>query len=528
MTEDGKQAATAGSALSAGAASLDKQMAKGAIWMVLARLIDRSIGLVSTVILARLLLPADFGLVAMATAILAMLELLGTFGFDIALIQNPSATRRHYDTAWTLNILLGVVIAAALLGIADTAAEFYGEPRLEPIITCLALAAFIQGFENIGTVAFRKEMRFNKEFNLLFAKKMVTFVVTIPLAIALRSYWALVVGIVVSRMASVVLTYWLQEYRPRFSLAARGELFHFGKWLVVSGLLNFLGNRSADFLVGKISGANELGLFNLSYEVSNLPTSDLIAPINRAIFPGYARKAADPASLKRSYLEVIALIAALGVPAGVGIAAVADLMVPVVLGPNWIKAVPVVVVLSFCGILLALKSNSHYVYLALGRPRIATLLGAIQVMLLLPMIALGSARNGAFGVAIGYLIAQAVFSPISLTVLRRALGLRFMDLFAAFYRPFIAAAVMFGGVRLVASGFDTTPYDGVALIVPLLACVAAGLGLYVVVLYLLWMIAGKPKGPEVQILDLRPEPRLLVRRQEKGPVQDHASVVSPN
>ncbi len=337
--------------------------------MVLARILDRTIGLASTVILARLLVPADFGLVAMATALLALLELLGMFGVDMALIQNATATRRHFDTAWTFNVILGLVIAIALLALAVPAAHFYNEPRLQPIIICLAAAAVLQGFENIGVVAFRKELRFDKEFKLLLSKKLAMFMVTIPLAFLLRNYWALVAGTVVGRVVSVALTYWLQEYRPRFSLAARGELFQFGKWMMISGVLNFTSNRAADFLIGKLSGPRALGLFSLSYEISNLPTSDLIAPINRAIFPGYAQKAVDLGALRRMYLEVIGLIALLAVPAGVGIAAVAELMVPVVLGPKWVDAVPAMTALSFYGVLLALKSNNHYVYLALGRPR---------------------------------------------------------------------------------------------------------------------------------------------------------------
>jgi O-antigen/teichoic acid export membrane protein len=477
-------------------------MGKGAAWMVAARILDRGIGLASIVVLARLLVPADFGLVAMATVVVALLELFVSFGFDTALIQHKSAERRHYDTAWTFNVIFGALMAAALLAAAAPTASFYGEPRLEPVVMCLAAAALIQGFENIGTVEFRKELRFRKEFGLIFARRITTFAVTIPLAIVLRNYWALVIGIVVSRLASLLLTYWVHEYRPRFSLAARAELFRFGKWLVLTNMLNFLGTKSADILVGKIAGARELGLFSLSYEIANLPTSDLIAPINRAIFPGYAKKAADPAELKASYLQVIGLIAVLLVPAGTGIAAIADLLVPVALGVNWIDAIPAIVVLSFFGVLFALKSNNHYVYLALGKPNLAALLGTVHIAILLPMIAVGSAKAGAFGVAVGYLVAQALFTPFSLAVLRRALGLGLAEQVAALYRPFLAAAAMYAGVRLVANAFDTTPYDGVALLGPLLACVATGAVLYALVLYLLWAGLSKPDGAERRIVEL--------------------------
>jgi O-antigen/teichoic acid export membrane protein len=480
----------------AGHAAVDLKMAKGAIWMVLARFLDRTIALTSTVILARLLVPEDFGLVAMATAILAVLELFVSFGFDAALIRNPAATREHYDTAWTMNVLLGTGIAIAMWLAAGPAADFYDEPRLTRVIQVLALAAFISGFENVGVVAFRKELRFRQDFNLMFYKKLATFLIAIPLALWLRNYWALVAGSVAARLVSVGLTYLLHEYRPRLSLAARGELFHFGKWLIVGNAIYFMGTRSADFIIGKLSGAHQLGIFNIAYETSNLPTSDLIAPINRAIYPGYAQKAHDLALLRKSFLDVIGLVALLAVPAGVGIAAIAGLMVPLVFGANWLEAIPVMEVLAIYGVFLALKSNNHYIYLAQGSPRTATALGVIQTALLVPLVVIGGNRAGAVGAAVGYLCAQILFTPVSVGFLRRALQLPMMELTRAFYRPLVAGAVMYTVVRTIATSWPVDHASSLTLAVPTLVCVALGVVLYGTTLYILWRLVGRPDGAE--------------------------------
>ena len=186
---------------------LNKKMARGAVWMALLRFTVRSIGLISTMILARLLVPADFGLVAMATSIMAFLELATAFRFDIPLIQNQNAEDRHFDTAWTLNALFGVGLTVLLLILAYPAAEFFREDRLFAVINVLAFGFLITGFENIGVVNFRKQLDFRKDFVLLLAKKLVGFCVTIPLAFALRSYWALVAGIVVGNAIGVAITY---------------------------------------------------------------------------------------------------------------------------------------------------------------------------------------------------------------------------------------------------------------------------------------------------------------------------------
>src|SRR5437899_3290473 len=111
--------------------SINQKMARGIVWMVGARLMDRLIGVLSTLVLARLLVPDDFGLVAMATAILGILELLGAFNFDLALIQRNEPGREHYDTVWTFNVLFGLLCGAALVLLAIPASTFYREPRLE-------------------------------------------------------------------------------------------------------------------------------------------------------------------------------------------------------------------------------------------------------------------------------------------------------------------------------------------------------------------------------------------------------------
>jgi len=186
--------------------SVGHAMAKGAVWMVFFRVVERSIGLVSTVILARLLIPADFGLVAMAMSLIAILELMNSFSLDMALIQNQSATEHHYNTAWTLNVLMGLISALALALLAVPAAWFYHEPRLEMVIYVLAFGMLIQGMENIGTVAFRKEMRFDQEFKFLVLKKLAPFTVTVTLAFLWQNYWALIFGMLVGRITNVALS----------------------------------------------------------------------------------------------------------------------------------------------------------------------------------------------------------------------------------------------------------------------------------------------------------------------------------
>ena len=173
------------------------------------KLLDKSIGLISTLVLVRVLTPSDFGLVAMAMAVVALLELMSAFGFDSALIQRQDTARSHFDTAWTFNVIFGVCIALFLVAMAVPAAAFYREPRLEQMLPVLAIGAVVGGFENIGTVAFRKELNFRMEFIYLFIKRIAVFAVVITLALTLRSFWALIFATIAGKAMAVLISYLL-------------------------------------------------------------------------------------------------------------------------------------------------------------------------------------------------------------------------------------------------------------------------------------------------------------------------------
>ena len=163
--------------------TLQQRMASGAIWMVLLKLLERSLGLISTLILARLLGPTDFGVVAMAISFIAMAELLTAFSFDIAIIHNQAATEEHYNTAWTCNVLLNLCVTGLMLAFAIPIAAFYRHPEVAWVVCALAFGPLLVGLENIGIVAFRKELDFRREFRFQLSRKLIGFIVVVPLAL---------------------------------------------------------------------------------------------------------------------------------------------------------------------------------------------------------------------------------------------------------------------------------------------------------------------------------------------------------
>jgi lipopolysaccharide exporter len=470
-------------------------MTKGIVWMVAARLMDRSIGIVSTLILARLLVPGDFGLVAMATAIGGLLDLLGAFSFDVALIQNAAAERRHYDTVWTINAVFQLVCAGALVALAGPAAAFYAEPRLAGVMYVLAVSYLLGAFGNVGVVAFRKELDFKKEFNFIFARRIVTFAATVTCAFMLRSYWALLIGITLGRMVGLIMSYTMNSYRPRFSLAAAGELFHFSKWMLINNGLAFVLRDGCTFVIGRVYGATSLGIYSVSYEISNLPSTELVAPINRVTLPGFA-KIGDRAAIGVAYLRLLGIISLVILPVGLGIAAVAEPLVLTALGKNWVAAVALIAVLGINGAIAATQTNNTAVWLALGLPRRVTLLHGCTVLVLFPALYFFVKFYGVLGVGYAYILAQGVNVPLGMSMTKQLLGFSWAAVARVIWRPLVGSVAMY----FLVANFDQRISEHMPLI-RLLLDAAVGAGFYAAVVLTLWWISAKPAGAETYCLE---------------------------
>ena len=246
---------------------------------------DRLIGLASTLVLARLLLPDDFGIVAMASVVVGLIDTLLDLGVGSALIQNKDAAREEFDTAWTLRLMQAVLAAVSIWLLAPLAAEYFRDTRVLDVIRVMAFAILIGGFENIGIVAFQKNMEFGRDFQFFFFRRIAGFVVTIALAFWLHSYWAMVVGAIVGRIVGVAISYWLHDYRPRFSLVRLKEIWSFSQWILIRNLGDYGVMQVDKFLVGRRTDASTMGSYALADEIASMPSTELLAPLSRVLFP---------------------------------------------------------------------------------------------------------------------------------------------------------------------------------------------------------------------------------------------------
>jgi len=481
------------------APNLRHRMARGALWMMLQRVAVRAIGLVSTVILARLLMPGDFGIVALASGFQAVIESLAELGFDLALVQRQTSARADYDTTWTLNVIRGIVVAAVLLALADPSAEFYGDARLAPLMRWLALGPFMAGLQNVGTVEFHRDLRFDIEFRLAVWSKISAFCVTVFLAAWRHDYWALVAGILAGKAVATALSYLIHSYRPRPSLRGARQFLHFSLWLSINNIVTGIKSRLDTFIVGKFVGASLLGVYSVGYEISNLIASEVMWPIARVIFSGFAKMSGKPEELARTLLDVLGLLFLVATPMAVGIGLTAEWIVRIFLGNQWLAAIPLVRVLVIYGVLNFATANSQAIFLALGRPDRSAVASLPAAILLPPLLVWGTARYGLVGAAWAVVLDGAINLVSNLLLMRGLIHFRLAEVLAALWRPLGATAAMAAVVLVIDERWALA--DTMAgLIGQFLTVVACGAVTYAVIVLILWRAVGAPAGPESQAI----------------------------
>ncbi len=475
--------------------AVGRSMARGAAWMVLMRLVVRGAGLINMVILARLLMPEDFGLIAMAMIVVGAIDIFSEFSFDVALIKKQDADRADYDTAWTLSIIRGVVVALVLLTFAAPAAELFDEPRLAPVIAGLALSPMLVGFQNVGIVDFRKSLNFRRDFLFMAGAKVTAVTVTIMLALLWRNHWALVGGMIGASLWRVTASYAMHPFRPRPSLARWRELFAFTKWLLLHNILLYFRNRADRLVIGKMLGASALGVYTLAFDLANLVTSELMAPIRRALLPGYAKLTEDPLRMQRTFVDVFALTLWIGAPIPIVIGLLAEPLVGLLLGEGWLGVVPLTQLLVVAGFFGLLSSGSQPVYLAKGRPELQTYLTGLAAALLLPAIVVGVDNAGAIGGAIALVLVQTLIALLDVAIVIGLLKLDIREIVGACWRSLVSLGLMTASVHAIVRVWPEGggPIHDAGLLV---AAAIVGAAVYLAGSLLLWRLDGGGRGPE--------------------------------
>ena len=482
-------------------------MLRGSAWMIGLRWALRGIGVISTVVLARLLTPSDFGVVAIAMIVVGLFEMLNENGQGSAIIRHEAPVREHYDTAWTIQMLIGVGIAISLFFVAPLTRYYFHEPRSILVIQCLALRALLGGLQNIGVVDFRRDLKFNVLFNFQVYTKLLSFTLTVGFALLLRNYWALVIGTVGGQAVRTALSYIMHPYRPRLSLAKTGEIWSYSIWTFMRAIATYLQNQVDNIGIGGVAGAAAMGRYTVAKDVGSSPTSEITEPMIQALFPVMAKYRSDPKELRKLYLQTLGWSAMICASTGVGVAMVAPDMVQVVLGSQWLAVVPFLGWLALGTATETLRSGAYTILDVLGLPHVSARMQWLRLVLLAAAILpVAYLTHSLVMVSIARFVMAALFVPTLFSAVGKHIGVTVGLYLSALWRPFTSAAVM----ALAVAGLNLLlPFTGVGR---LLLDILMGVVSYGGSILLFWELSGRPQSAERDLLTLLERLQAKLRR----------------
>jgi O-antigen/teichoic acid export membrane protein len=411
---------------------------------------DQGISLLRFVILARLLAPEDFGLLAIATVVLELLMTVTNFGIVPALVQRPDPDADTYHAAWTVNLLRGLAVAAVIVLAAPLIAAGFGEPAATNVLRLLALRPLLSGLQSIRVADLERALDFRALGLLSVPATVAHTVVAIALAPLLGVY-ALIAGMLAAALVTTALSYRLAPYRPRlrFRLATARPLLQYGRWILATGLVGAAGEAALRAVVSRELGAPELGLYYLATRLVSLPNGVVSNVVGSVAFPLHARLQREPERAAAAFRANVTALASILVPVYALLVVLAPGLVNDVLGARWAGTVPVIRLLAVAAVLGVLADAVIPMLEGRGRPRNVTLLLAVRTVVLLAVAWPLVTTLGAAGAALAVVAAEVPTQLLAAVMAGRMLPRPFRGLLVPLLVVLVAAAAGAGtGVGL--------------------------------------------------------------------------------
>lgn len=463
------------------------------------QMILRGLQFVTLIILARLLTPGDFGIVAIATTVIGVLDVLTNMQVGNAIVRSSSVTDAHLNTAFTLNMCRGVATGLILAVAAHPIALYMDQPGLEPILYVLIIPAVIGALANPYFILYGRNLDFRMEVRRRSLAAIVGSIASIAVAFIFRSYWALIVSTIVQNIVSTALSYWRVPGRPRLSLSHAREMAGFGGWLLVQNVLTYLALRLEYFYIGKLMNPKVLGAYHLGNQVNSMSSADIVPTLSRAMFPALSMLQKDPERLRRTYVQIQATSLAISLPIGFGLALLARPLILLLFGRGWETAVMVVWFITPVTSLQALGAGVEGLAMALNRVRPLAARSAVYVTVRTVLQLIGFFSGGLIGLLVGRTVAGIFQAIYGLSLAAKLTGRSVMEPLVASWRSFAAIAVMSAGLLVLPQPhYESLPFA--RLLIEIAWRAALGALLYCGTHMILWRMQGKPEGAETLIL----------------------------
>lgn len=479
------------------------QVLKGTFWLLAGRIVSNLLGLASTLIAARLLLPEDFGLMAMAMGVLAIAGAVVELPVGFALVQMKTAEKADFDTAWTLNVLRGLIVAVLMLAAAWPISIVMDDPRLIGLIAALAAFPVILGFKNSWFEQYIRDMDFRREAMLELVAKFVGLTVTVWVGYTTRTYWALPLGLIASAMAGTLTSYFLRPQLPAFSLSQFHKFFGFSLWMGLGNIVDSVRDACTTFFIGGMLGNAKLGAFAVGSQFGERLELVLYTPMERTLFAAFSSIQDDPGRIRPAYLRTLHLGFAIILPVCTGMGLLAHEIITVALGPGWSLAVLVLTFSAPITAIYLIAGLSNALTNALGHPKALLRFKLASLALHIPALAIGLVGFGLVGALWACLLNAVIWYAFSIHVAGKVIGLTRWAQFAVIGRSVLSAAAMAVAVILYRLGLLGDAALGITGHVVDAAILAVlGAVVYCVCHVLLWHAGGRRDGIERMVVSM--------------------------
>ncbi len=378
----------------------------GFFWSITNQLSLILIGLAVSGVLARLITPAEFGIIGMVSLGTGFLNVIKDFGFGAALVQKKEVHDDEYSTVFWINLIIGFLLCALVYSLAPLIGHFFKESRVEPVTKALSFTFLLNAIGIVWNNKLIKAVAFKQIFYRSFLSTIISGGLAVFLAYRGYGVWALVAQTYSNIIINTFLVYLHIRWLPRLTIEKKYviSLFKFGLPLLADQSINYWVRNIDNLLVGRFLGKETLAYYGKAYTLMLLPVSQLTGTLTKVLFPTFSMIQDDQAQIAEIYLKISRVIALIAFPLMTGLSLLAEPLILIVYGPQWHAAVPIFQVLSLLGMLQAIAALSGDIYLSQGKTALMFKVGLVSKGCMIIGIVSGLFSAGLMGMVYGYCI----------------------------------------------------------------------------------------------------------------------------
>jgi len=445
---------------------LKHQVVKGAKWAFFSSIAVRAFQMLTTLVLAKLLVPGDFGLFTLVSIVTNAMAIFPEIGFARVLIYQQGDIRRTANTAFTLSLATGCVLAALLLVTAPALGRAFSAPAMTSPVRLMALSLVVSSAAYVPMALLDKELRFKRAAFSEVSGWLVYMSVSITLAALHFGVWSMVIGYTAMTCVCTIVTWAVSPWRPSFGfrLDELRVIADYGKHLVVGALASFIFLQIDKAAIGKWLGVTALGFYGIAFTVCSLPATNLTTVVNRVMFPTYSKLHDNMAAIRGVYLRTVKHLSSAAFLAVVAMIALPGPVIRAFYGPKWAPAIPIFTVLAFYGLVRAIGATSDVVFMATGNPVLVKRMRTIQLAIGASLVYPVAKTFGVVGVAVLFTCAHFIGTIYGLGRVQHILGIGKLEWLDTLRRPAIAAGITYLLSRLTVELAVKPPWAAAVLV----------------------------------------------------------------